>query len=193
MNSNENLIRDYLIAIGENPNREGLVDTPERVVKMWGEIFRGYNQENRPKISVFKNGADGIVYDQMIVDTGDFYSHCEHHMVPFFGRYWFGYIPDPEGSIIGLSKIARLVDFHAARLQVQERLVNDVLEDVWKELCKDTVRPIGMGLVMQGEHLCKSMRGARKKGLMTTSALKGAFKDNETVRNEFFKAVKLGQ
>jgi GTP cyclohydrolase IA len=193
MNSNENLIRDYLIAIGENPNREGLVDTPKRVVKMWGEIFRGYNQENRPKISVFKNGADGIVYDQMIIDTGDFYSHCEHHMVPFFGRYWFGYIPDPEGNIIGLSKIARLVDFHAARLQIQERLVNDVLEDVWKELCKDTVRPIGMGLVMQGEHLCKSMRGARKKGLMVTSALKGAFKDNETVRNEFFKAVKLGQ
>jgi len=191
MNSNENLIRDYLIAIGENPNREGLVETPRRVVKMWNEIFRGYNPENRPKISLFKNGTDGIVYDQMIVDTGDFYSHCEHHMVPFFGKYWFGYIPDPDGNIIGLSKIARLVDYHAARLQIQERLVNDVLEDVWQELCKGVIRPIGMGLVMQGEHLCKSMRGARKKGLMTTSALKGAFKDNESVRDEFFKSVKL--
>ncbi|MFW6326753.1 MAG: GTP cyclohydrolase I [Bacteroidota bacterium] len=188
-NSKEKLIKAQLIAIGENPDREGLIDTPMRVIKMWGEMFRGYNPECRPKISVFKNGTDGLVYDQMIIDTGDFYSHCEHHMVPFFGQYWFGYIPDPEGNIIGLSKVARLVDYHAARLQIQERLVHDVVEDIWKELCCDSVRPVGMGLVMRGEHLCKTMRGVKKKGRMTTTKLKGAFFDNPMVRNEFLQNV----
>jgi len=154
---------------------------------MWNEIFRGYDPTKRPTVAVFKNGADGLVYDQMVIDTGDFYSHCEHHMVPFFGRYWFGYIPDPKGNIIGLSKVARLVDYHAARLQIQERLVHDIVEDIWQELSKDAVRPIGMGLIMEGEHLCKSMRGARKKGKMTTTKLKGAFFDNMMVRDEFLR------
>jgi len=179
------LITDMLIAIGEDPEREGLIDTPKRVVKMWGEIFRGYDPSQKPKVSVFKNGADGLTYDQMIIDTGDFYSHCEHHMVPFFGQYWFGYIPDKEGSIIGLSKVARLVDYHAAKLQIQERLVHDVVEDIWKELSKGAVRPIGMGMMMIGEHLCKTMRGAKKKGKMTTITLKGAFLDNAAVKSEF--------
>ena len=186
----QEIIKQMLIAIGENPEREGLADTPTRVVKMWGEIFRGYHPENRPKISLFKNGSDGIVYDQMITDTGDFYSHCEHHMVPFFGQYWFGYIPDPSGNIIGLSKVARLIDFHAAKLQIQERLVNDVVEDIWNELCKGAVRPIGMGLVLEGEHLCKTMRGVKKKGKMRTTKLKGAFLDNIAVKQEFFLQIK---
>lgn len=186
----ENLIKQYLEEIGENPERPGLQDTPKRVVKMWNEIFRGYNPEERPKVSVFKNGSDGLTYDQMVIDTGDFYSHCEHHMVPFFGQYWFGYIPDPEGNIIGLSKVARLVDYHAARLQVQERLVHDIVEDIWSELSKGAVRPIGMGLVMEGEHLCKTMRGARKKGKMVTTKLKGAFFDNKSVRDEFLQKTK---
>jgi GTP cyclohydrolase IA len=182
------LIQEQLACIGEDITREGLIETPQRVVKMWKEIFRGYNPENKPKVSVFNNGADGLVYDQMIMDTGDFYSHCEHHMVPFFGRYWFGYIPDPAGKIIGLSKVARLVDYHAARLQIQERLVQDIVEDIWQILSiNGTVRPIGMGLIMEGEHLCKTMRGARKKGKMTTIKLKGAFLDNPTVKNEFLQ------
>ncbi len=181
------LIKQQLIAIGENPNREGLIDTPARVAKMWKEIFRGYNPECRPKVSVFKNGSDGLVYDQMIIDTGDFYSHCEHHMVPFFGRYWFGYIPAEDGNIIGLSKVARLVDYHAARLQIQERLVNDIVEDIWQELCKDSVNPIGMGMLMEAEHLCKTMRGVKKKGKMTTTKLKGVFLTNPEVRAEFLQ------
>ena len=176
--------------IGEDPNRDGLKDTPKRVEKMYKEIFRGYDPEQRPKISVFKNGSDGLVYDEMIIDTGSFYSHCEHHMVPFFGQYWFGYIPDKEGNIIGLSKVARLVDYHSAKLQIQERLVNDIVEDIWKELSKDTVRPIGMGLILKGEHLCKSMRGVKKQGQMTTIKLKGAFLDNQAVKNEFINFVK---
>ena len=138
------LITDMLIAIGEDPEREGLIDTPKRVVKMWGEIFRGYDPSQKPKVSVFNNGADGLVYDQMVIDTGDFYSHCEHHMVPFFGQYWFGYIPSPGGKIIGLSKVARLVDYHAAKLQIQERLVHDIVTDIWNELSKDGIPPIGI-------------------------------------------------
>lgn len=183
------IVRQLLINIGENPDREGLIDTPKRVVKMWNEIFRGYDPAQRPKVSVFKNGSDGLTYDQMIVDSGDFYSQCEHHMVPFFGQYWFGYIPDKNGNIIGLSKVARLVDYHAAKLQIQERLVNDVVEDIWKALCQGGERPVGMGLVMKAEHLCKTMRGARKKGQMTTTKLKGAFLDNSEVRNEFLRNV----
>jgi GTP cyclohydrolase I len=186
-NDKELLIQSILKEIGENPERPGIVDTPQRVVKMWKEIFRGYDPSNKPKVSVFKNGTDGLVYDQMIIDTGDFYSHCEHHMVPFFGQYWFGYIPDPNGNIIGLSKVARLVDFHAARLQIQERLVHDIVEDIWNILSKEAVRPIGMGLIMKGEHLCKTMRGVKKKGEMTTTKLKGAFFDNQSVKNEFLQ------
>lgn len=183
----EELVRLQLTTIGEDITRPGLIDTPKRVAKMWNEIFRGYDPAQRPIVSVFRNGSDGLIYDQMIIDTGDFYSYCEHHMVPFFGHYWFGYIPDPDGNIIGLSKVARLIDYHAARLQIQERLVNDVVEDIWQELSKDAVRPIGMGLVLEAEHLCKTMRGARKKGKMTTTKLKGAFFDNKLVRDEFLQ------
>ena len=186
----EHTIKEILKHIGENPDREGLVDTPKRVVKMWKEIFRGYDPKSRPNIALFKNGADGLTYDQMVTDTGDFYSHCEHHMVPFFGQYWFGYIPDAKGNIIGLSKVARIVDYHSAKLQIQERLVHDIVEDLWNELSKNgAVRPIGMGLVMKGEHLCKSMRGVKKKGQMTAIKLKGSFLDNPNVKQEFLNIV----
>lgn len=181
----QNLIREELIHLGENPDRIGLQDTPKRVVKMWKEIFRGYDPEQHPKVQCFPNGSDGLVYDQMILDTGDFYSHCEHHMVPFFGRYWFGYIPSASGNIIGLSKVARIIDFHAARLQIQERLVNDVVEDIWNLLSEGVEPPLGMGLIMEGEHLCKTMRGAKKKGKMTTVKLKGLFLENPAVKQEF--------
>lgn len=184
----ENVIKQILEHVGENPEREGLIDTPKRVVKMWKEIFRGYDPEQKPKFAVFKNGADGLIYDQMITDTGDFYSHCEHHMVPFFGRYWFAYIPAKYGNIIGLSKVARIVDYHSAKLQIQERLVNDIVEDLWAALSEGGIEPIGMALTMEGEHLCKSMRGVKKKGTMTTTKLKGLFFDND-VKNEFLTYI----
>jgi GTP cyclohydrolase I len=188
----EALVREQLIFIGENPDREGLVDTPKRVVKMWSELFVGYDSSQHPKVSVFKNGSDGLVYDQMIIDEGSYYSFCEHHIIPFFGQYWFGYIPDPKGNIIGLSKVARIVDYHSSKLQIQERLVNDIIEDIYTELCKDgTARPIGMGMVMTGEHLCKTMRGVKKKGKMTTIKLKHAFLDNPVVKSEFLQRCLL--
>jgi GTP cyclohydrolase IA len=179
-------IKEILHYIGEDPSREGLQGTPERVVRMWKEIFRGYDLKKKPKISVFTNGKDNIIYDQMIIDTGKFYSHCEHHMVPFFGKYWFGYIPSEHGKIIGLSKIARLVDYHSAKLQIQERLVHDIVKDIWDALSeKDIPPPLGMGLIMRGEHLCKTMRGAKKKGLMDTIKLKGVFLEKQIVKEEF--------
>ena len=127
---NDETIEKYwnriLIKIGEDPLREGLVGTPKRIAKMYGEIFRGYDPSRRPSITVFPNGKDGINYDQMITDRGKFYSHCEHHAVPFFGEYIFGYIPDKK--IVGLSKVARLVDYYAAKLQIQERLVKEIAD-----------------------------------------------------------------
>ncbi len=168
--------------IGEDVNREGLKDTPARVVKMWKEIFRGYDKKQKPKLTVFDNGADGLTYDEMVIDEGNFYSHCEHHMVPFFGNYYFAYVPGDK--ILGISKVARLIDFYAAKLQVQERLVKEVMDDI-----EQTIKPLGCALVMRGEHLCKSMRGVKKKGKMTTIDLRGCFKNEHDCRAEFMSFV----
>jgi len=187
----EQLWKELLIEIGENPDREGLKDTPKRVAKMYKELFRGYDKTQEPKVTCFHNGADGLVYDQMITDTGDYYSQCEHHGVPFFGEYYFAYIPHPKGKILGLSKVARVVDYFSAKLQIQERLVTDIVEYIWKELSKDTdYSPIGMALIMKGEHLCKTMRGAKKKGTMTTNIMKGRFKNDINTRSEFLSLIK---
>lgn len=187
----EGLWRELLIEIGENPDREGLLDTPKRIAKMYKEIYRGYDKSQAPKVTSFTNGEDGLNYDNMITDEGSFYSQCEHHNVPFFGKYYFAYIPHPNGRILGLSKVARVVDYFSARLQIQERLVFQIVEYIWKELCKDTeYKPLGMALLMEGEHLCKTMRGAKKKGTMKCSYLKGAFKDEPETRKEFFDLVK---
>ena len=174
--------------IGEDPTREGLVGTPDRIIRMWNEIFRGYDKKQMPKITTFDNGKDGIVYDNMVVDEGDFYSMCEHHIMPFFGKYWFAYIPNPKGKILGISKIGRVVDYCAARMQIQERLVHDIVDMLAKAL-GDENPPLGMALVMRGEHLCKTMRGVKKKGKMMSSYLVGAFKEDAQVRNEFMQLV----
>ena len=188
---NEKLIREMLIKIGENPDREGLKGTPKRIVNMWKEIFRGYDIEQKPTITTFKNGIDGITYNQMVVDSGKFYSHCEHHMVPFFGKYWFAYIPHPKGKILGISKVARVVDFCSAKLQIQERLVQDVVNMLWEKLSEGTAyKPQGMALIMKGTHLCKSMRGVKKEGEMITSEMRGIFKTEDKVRNEFLQLIK---
>ncbi len=179
----EKTITRMLEQIGENPNRAGIKETPKRVVKMWKEIFRGYDIEQKPKLTVFDNGEDGVNYDQMIFDTGKFFSHCEHHMVPFFGQYFFAYIPNKK--IVGISKVARLVDYHCAKLQIQERLVKDILDDIEKE-----IEPLGCALIMKGTHLCKVMRGVKKDGEMITSDLRGNFRKQE-VRNEFLSFIKF--
>lgn len=179
----------YLLkSIGEDPMRAGLIGTPDRIIRMWKEIFRGYDPSQKPKITTFRNGADGIIYDNMIIDTGDFYSICEHHCMPFFGTYHFAYIPNPKGKILGLSKIARVVDYYSARLQIQERLVNDIVTEISNALGNE-YPPLGIALMMKGEHLCKTMRGVRKKGTMVTSKLTGAFLDTPS-RQEFMSIAK---
>jgi len=194
LNDQKELVKKIFLTIGENPDREGLRDTPERVARMWKEIFKGYDKSQEPKVTVFDNGHDNIVYDEMIMDTGDFYSHCEHHIVPFFGKYYFAYIPHPNGKILGLSKVARVVDYFSAKLQIQERLVHEIVEYLWKELCvrneKGNVwHPIAMALVMDGQHLCKSMRGVKKKGNMRTTEMRGAIKNDSATRAEFLSWV----
>lgn len=185
----EEIVRAMIKAIGDNPDREGLIGTPNRVVKMWGEVFKGYDKNQIPKVTTFKNGSDGIVTDQMISDTGTFYSHCEHHIIPFFGTYYFAYIPHPKGKILGLSKVARVVDYYSARLQTQERLVRDITNYLWGSLKYEDTEPIAMGIVMEGSHLCKEMRGVKKKGKMRTTELIGAMKTDVATRAEFMDWV----
>lgn len=184
----ENALRLLFTYIGEDPDRLGLQGTPDRILRMWKEIYRGYDPDQMPKITTFQNGADGLVYDNMVVDTGDFYSMCEHHTMPFFGQYWFAYIPNPKGRILGISKIGRVVDYCSARLQIQERLVSDIVT-MLSEALGEEYPPLGIALVMRGEHLCKSMRGAKKKGTMTSSYLTGAFKEDPALRAEFMNFV----
>ena len=181
----EELIRELLQKTGDDPSREGLLDTPKRVAKMYKEIFRGYDKEQRPKITTFPNGKDGIFQDEMVIDKGYFYSQCEHHTVPFFGDYYFAYIPDKK--IVGISKISRLIDWYSAKLQVQERLTQQIVNDLEK-----TLQPLGIMLVMKGRHLCKEMRGTKKHNApMTTSCVTGAFKEQVETREEFLKLIQL--
>lgn len=183
----DNIVR-ILEYIGEDPNRKGLKGTPDRIIRMWKEIFRGYDPAQKPKITTFDNGKDGIVYDNMVIDQGDFHSNCEHHCVWFWGKYWFSYIPNPKGKILGISKIGRVVDYCSAKLQIQERLVHDIVT-MLKEALGTEYPPLGIALVMKGHHSCKEFRGAKKQGIMTSSYLEGAFKDDPQVRAEFMQLV----
>jgi GTP cyclohydrolase I len=124
----------------------------------------------------------------MVIDEGDYYSVCEHHMMPFYGHYWFAYVPNPKGKILGISKVGRAVDYCAARLQVQERLTHDIVDMLTEALGTENP-PLGVALVMKGHHLCKEMRGVKKKGLMTSSYLTGIFLTKSEVRNEFMNFV----
>lgn len=177
------LIAHLLEHIGDNPVREGLFDTPNRVVKMWKELYRGYDKKQKPNITVFNNKEDGLDYDQMIHDTGYFYSQCEHHMVPFFGTYHFAYIPSQK--VMGLSKVARIVDYYSAKLQVQERLGKEILDEL-----ESVLKPQAIGLVLKARHLCKEMRGVKKiGGEMITSDLRGKFRTEPETRAEFISFV----
>lgn len=185
----ETAVRNLLLAIGENPDRVGLQGTPDRIARMFADIYRGYDPAEKPSVTTFPNGEDGVVYDGMIIDEGEYYSMCEHHMMPFFGKYWFAYIPNPKGRILGLSKIGRMVDYCAAKLQVQERLTKEVVDELTAALGEENP-PLGMALVMRGTHLCKTMRGARKPGQMTSSYLTGLFMTDAELRAEFLNLTK---
>lgn len=181
----EGAIRTLIRAIGEDPDRDGLKGTPGRIMRMWKEIFRGYDISQKPKITTFPN-EDGI--SDLVFDTGDYYSMCEHHILPFFGRYYFAYIPNPKGRILGISKVARVVGYCAARLQLQERLARDIVETLSDALGGDA---LGFAIVMRGKHLCKSMRGVRNDGNMSVAHFTGLFDKNPALKAEFYKLIDL--
>lgn len=184
-------IRTLLKYIGEDPEREGLHNTPDRIIRMYQEIFRGYKPEEKPRITTFTNSSHT---DEMVFDSGDYYSMCEHHILPFFGKYYFAYIPSPDGRILGISKVARVVGYCAARLQLQERLCREIIDMLSEALTqtrsgKPLVPAQGFAIVMKGKHMCKSMRGVKNKGDMTVSYFTGCFKKNRQLRNEFFQMI----
>lgn len=168
---------------GENSTREGLLDTPARVCKMYDEIFGGYQMS--PQQILSKTFKEEDHQEMVIVRNIEFYSHCEHHMVPFFGVAHIGYIPN--GTIVGLSKFARLVECYAKRLQVQERMTSQIADSIVEHL-----RPLGVAVVVKAQHLCMSMRGVKKPEAETlTSAMRGVFLDNSnSARNEFLGLIK---
>ena len=178
-------IRTLIRAIGENPEREGLVGTPDRIVRMWKEIFRGYDPAQKPKITTFPN-EEGI--SDLVFDTGDYYSMCEHHILPFFGKYYFAYIPNPKGRILGISKVARVVGYCAARLQLQERLARDIVNMLSEALNNDA---LGFAIVMRGKHLCKTMRGVRNDGNMSVANFTGQFEKNPEIKSNYYKLNEL--
>lgn len=173
----ERAVREILVAIGEDPERDGLVRTPRRVADMYAEIFSGLHDDpSKHLVVTFEADHDEMV---MVRDI-PLYSMCEHHITPFHGRAHVAYIPGPDGRITGLSKIARLVDGFAKRPQVQERLTTQIADALIEVL-----EPAGAFVMVEAEHLCMSMRGVRKPGSLTvTSAVRGIFKDNPATRAE---------
>jgi len=169
--------------VGEDPRREGLLETPARFLKAWQFWTSGYSQDPREIFKVFEDGGEG--YDQMIVQRDiPVWSHCEHHCAPFFGVAHIGYIP--QGRIVGLSKLSRLVDVFARRLQVQERLTTQIATTLFEELT-----PVGVGVVLKCRHLCMESRGVRTAGTSTTtSALLGDMRDDPRTREEFLSLTR---
>ena len=177
----EKLVAQLIAEIGEDSQREGLKDTPRRVAKSFEIIFGGYNQDPKKHLTTF----DGEDYDEMIICKNiDFYSNCEHHMQPFFGQAWIGYIPNKK--IIGISKLPRILDTFSRRLQNQERLTMQVADTL-----QELLQPLGVGIVLEAEHLCMKCRGVQKQNtIMTTSAFRGTFKKKAKTRNEFLRLIK---
>ncbi len=172
---------EILIGLGEDPEREGLLKTPQRVGKAYAELMDGYAKDAEKLI----NGAlFSVDYDQMVVVNDiEFYSMCEHHMLPFFGHAHVAYLP--HGKVIGLSKIPRIVDMFAHRLQVQERMTQQIAE-----LINDQIHPQGVAVVVEAQHMCMTMRGVKKQeATMTTSAMLGAFKNQLDTRLEFLNRI----
>ena len=181
----ESIILDLLKEIGEDPEREGLQKTPHRVAKSWTTFAKGYKQTPEEVVgdAVFNEQCDEVI----AVKDIDFFSLCEHHLLPFKGVAHVGYLP--ERKIIGLSKIPRIVDIYARRLQVQERLTQQVADAL-----QDVLNPKGVAVVIEAEHLCMQMRGVEKKSsFMITSAVRGAFRENNKTREEFLSIIGKGR
>ncbi len=180
----EDAISQLLKAIGENPAREGLKYTPKRVARMYSELLNGYQID---PVAMVNGALFDIRYDEMVlVRDIEFYSLCEHHILPFIGRVHVAYIPD--GKVIGLSKIPRIVDMYARRLQVQERMTRQIAD-----FLRDLLKPQGVAVVVEAVHLCSMMRGVKKHDArMTTSAMHGAFRANLATRQEFLDNISRG-
>ncbi len=175
------LVKELLVELGEDPSREGLLKTPQRVAKSLAFLTRGYAQTPRKVINnaVFSSGTNHMI----VLRDVEIYSMCEHHMLPFFGRCAIGYIA--QGRVLGVSKLARIVDCYARRLQIQERLTEQIAVAV-----QEAVGAEGVGVVMECRHLCMMMRGVEKQNsVMTTSAVLGSFRTDEKVRGEFLSLV----
>ena len=177
------LTKKLLIEIGEDPNREGLLNTPLRVAKAWDFLSKGYKQDID---EIINNAIFEEEYDQMVVVKDiEFYSMCEHHLLPFFGVAHIAYIPN--GKIIGLSKIPRILDMFARRLQVQERMTQEVAS-----MLQSKLNPRGVAVIIEAQHMCMQMRGVEKrKSYMSTSAMLGIFREDNKTRKEFLDILKL--
>ncbi|MEK5034001.1 GTP cyclohydrolase I FolE [Paenibacillus sp. FSL R7-0302] len=174
-------IRKIISLIGEDPDREGLLDTPKRVAKMYNEIFRGYSTDCAELLSATFNEN----YDELVALSHiKYFSMCEHHMVPFYGQVHIGYIAN--NKIVGLSKLARLVDALSSKLQVQERLTTEIADMIERHL-----KPLGVMVIVEGEHLCMCARGVKKPGVVTTTSVsRGVFKTDSDRKNEFLHYIR---
>ena len=178
----EKITEQLLKSIGEDPTREGLLKTPQRVAKSWEFLSQGYKEDLNTLINdaIFNEAAK----DMVIVKNIEFYSLCEHHLIPFYGKAHVAYIPN--GKIIGLSKIPRIIDHYSKRLQVQERLTDQI-----KDCLQDVLNPKGVAVVIEAQHLCMQMRGVQKQhSSTTTSAFSGIFLKDEKTRSEFMNLIK---
>lgn len=178
------IARDLLIHIGEDPSREGLVKTPERVARAWRFLTRGYDQDIQRIINnaIFEESCDEMV----VVTNIDFFSLCEHHMLPFYGKAHVGYIP--QGRVIGLSKIPRLVEVFSRRLQLQERMTQQIAQVI-----EEAIHPMGVAVVTEAQHFCMMMRGVEKVNSNTVaSAMRGVYRKNRGAREEFMEFIHRG-
>ena len=182
----EAAVRTLLAWAGEDPAREGLLDTPKRVVDAYGDWYSGYNDDPREFLErTFKEVAG---YDEMIVLRDiEFESHCEHHMAPIIGKAHVGYLPD--GKVVGISKLARVVETYARRFQVQEKMTAQIARCI-----QDVLQPLGVGVVIEGGHECMTTRGIHKRGVsMVTSKMLGSFRDDARTRAEFLRFIEVNR
>ena len=179
----EELISELLIQIGEDPKREGILRTPSRVAKAWKFLAKGYHQNLD---EIINNAVFSEDYDEMVtIKDIDFFSLCEHHLLPFFGKAHVAYIPD--GKIIGLSKVPRIVDMFSRRLQVQERMTHEIADSL-----NNVLLPKGVAVVLEGEHMCMQMRGVEKQNsYATTSSMTGLFRQDSRTREEFLNIISM--
>jgi len=180
--SYEDLVREMIVRLGEDPHREGLARTPDRVKKAYDFLTRGYKEDAE---ALLREALFTVSYDEMvIVKDIEMFSLCEHHMLPFFGKVHIAYIPN--GKVIGLSKLPRLVEVFSRRLQIQERLTTQIAETIQK-----TIEPQGVGVVIEARHLCMMMRGVEKQhSAAVTSSMLGCFRDEQETRTEFLSLIR---